>query len=112
MRREGVPRRLVLVLVVLALSAGRSRAALLPSISNDLRGQPVPAFQAETLDGTPFTSEDLAGRSALVNFFASWCPACNMELNELQTLGPELAQRGVVWILFGGTQIGGAISHH
>ena len=55
----------------------------------------MPAFQAEPLDGKPFTSENLAGRATVVNFFASWCPACNMELNELQTLRPELAQRGI-----------------
>lgn len=90
-----MPRYLALTLLFLAFTVSRSRAALVPSISNDLRGQAVPAFQAETLDGKPFTTENLAGRTTLVNFFASWCPACNMQLDELRTLGPELDQRGI-----------------
>jgi thiol-disulfide isomerase/thioredoxin/uncharacterized membrane protein len=87
--------RVALVLLALAVGAAQSQAALLPSTSNDLRGQAVPAFETETLDGQPFTSQDLAGRSTVVNFFASWCPACSMELKELQTLRPELTQAGL-----------------
>jgi len=117
-----VPRHLALTLLFLALTVSRSRAALVPSISNDLRGQAVPAFQAETLDGKPFTTESLAGRTTLVNFFASWCPACNMLVWLTATGEAMLASRRRflfaalailgVWILFGGTQVGGAISHH
>ncbi len=93
---ECVPTRLVCAAALaLSLAAGPSDAALVPAISNDLRGQAVPAFKAETLEGKPFTSEALSGNRTLVSFFASWCPACNMELEDLKALGPELQQSGV-----------------
>jgi thiol-disulfide isomerase/thioredoxin/uncharacterized membrane protein len=79
----------------LALTADPSRGALLPSVSNAFHGQAVTPFQAETLDGRPFTSDQLAGRPTLVNFFASWCPVCRMELKDLKTLEPEFQQTGV-----------------
>jgi thiol-disulfide isomerase/thioredoxin/uncharacterized membrane protein len=81
--------------LALVLSARLSGAALVPSVSSDLRGQPVAAFHAETIEGKTFTSEQLAGRLTLVNFFASWCPACGMELEQLKTLRPELDEMGV-----------------
>jgi uncharacterized membrane protein len=82
--------------VVAVVLAGRSSgAALLPSVSNDLHGQAVQVFQTETIEGEPFNSEQLAGRQTLVNLFASWCPACGMELKDLKTLRPELDQIGV-----------------
>ena len=45
-------------------------------IPSPLIGHPLPAFTATTLDGTTFTSADLAGRPAVVNVWASWCPPC------------------------------------
>lgn len=80
---------------VVVLTARLAGAALVPSVSNDLRGRPVPAFHAETIEGKTFTSDQLAGRVTVVNFFASWCPACGMELKELKTLRPELDEIGV-----------------
>lgn len=37
-----------------------------------LAGQPAPAFRLETLDGAPLALADLAGRAALLYFWASW----------------------------------------
>ena len=77
---ESSQRSVVFSAVVAIVLAGRSSdAALLPSISNDLRGQAAQVFQTETIEGEPFTSEQLAGRQTLVNFFASWCVACKQE---------------------------------
>jgi len=46
-------------------------------IPSPLIGKPLPAFAGTTLDGTPFSSADLAGRPAIINVWASWCiPAC------------------------------------
>jgi cytochrome c biogenesis protein CcmG/thiol:disulfide interchange protein DsbE len=46
-------------------------------IPSPLIGQPLPAFSLATLDGGTISTDDLAGRPAIVNFWASWCiPAC------------------------------------
>ena len=86
---------LVAGIVAITISVGYADAALIPSISEELRGRPLLSFESQTLDGQPFSSRDLVGKPVLVNFFASWCPVCSMELKDLQTLQPDLRQRGV-----------------
>ena len=81
--------------LAIGLSVDDAAAALIPSVSNELRGRPLPSFESQTLDGQPFSSRDLVGKPVIVNFFASWCPVCSMELKDLQALQPDLRQRGV-----------------
>ena len=46
-------------------------------VSSPLIGRAAPAWTLETLDGETLSSEELAGRPYIVNFWASWCiPAC------------------------------------
>ncbi|MDQ2853944.1 MAG: DsbE family thiol:disulfide interchange protein [Chloroflexota bacterium] len=45
-------------------------------IPSPLVGQPLPAFAATTLEGSPFSSSQLARRPAIVNVWASWCTPC------------------------------------
>src|SRR5437870_6808564 len=86
---------LVVGTVAIGLTVNGVDAALIPSVSQELRGRPLPSFESQTVDGKPFSSRDLAGKPVIVNFFASWCPVCSMELKDLQTLQPDLRQRGV-----------------
>ncbi|TME71102.1 MAG: redoxin domain-containing protein, partial [Chloroflexi bacterium] len=81
--------------IAIGLTVDGTDAALIPSISGELRGRPLPSFESHTLDGQPFSSRDLVGKPVIVNFFASWCPVCSMELKDLQTLQPDLRQHGV-----------------
>src|SRR5216117_2990391 len=85
----------VAVTIATGLTVGGAESALIPSVAEDLRGRPLPSFESQTLDGRPFSSRDLLGKPVIVNFFASWCPVCSMELKDLQTLQPELRQRGI-----------------
>src|SRR6266566_2738423 len=100
MRRTGTRRRrwqalLVVGTVAIGLTVDGADAALIPSVSEELRGRPLASFESQTLDGQPFSSRALVGKPVIVNFFASWCPVCSMELKDLQTLQPELRQRGI-----------------
>jgi len=46
-------------------------------IRSPLSGRAAPAWTLISLDGERLSSEDLAGRPYVVNFWASWCiPAC------------------------------------
>src|SRR5215471_11156554 len=90
----------VLVLTTVVLLGAPSAphvmaAALLPAVSEQLNGLPVPEFRASTVDGRVLSSDDLCGKGIAVNFFASWCPACQMEIGKLRELEPELRLGGV-----------------
>ncbi len=50
----------------------------------------------ETLDGDPFTFEDITGNKlTMINVWATWCPPCVAELPELQELSEAYAEQGV-----------------
>jgi cytochrome c biogenesis protein CcmG, thiol:disulfide interchange protein DsbE len=44
------------------------------------QGQPAPDFSAATLQGSRLSLSSLRGRPVLINFFASWCTVCEVEL--------------------------------
>lgn len=57
-------------------------------------GDPVPDFELATLDGAPFNTAELRGRVIVLNFFATWCGPCQMELPQLETLWNEFKSSG------------------
>ena len=78
---------LVFVAVGVGLAVGLTRdPGTLPSALLD---QPVPQFELPGLDGDGLSSEDLQGRVALVNVFASWCVPCRVEHPVLMRLAEE-----------------------
>ena len=59
---------------------------------------PAPAFTGELLDGTSFTSDDLAGDVAVINFWGSWCAPCRLETPDLQAVYADVGDRGVAFL--------------
>jgi peroxiredoxin len=47
---------------------------------------PAPDFMLKTPDGTPVSLSDLHGKVVLLNFWATWCPPCTLEMPELDAL--------------------------
>jgi cytochrome c biogenesis protein CcmG, thiol:disulfide interchange protein DsbE len=58
-------------------------------------GAPVPAYAAQTLDGTPVALADLKGRVVLLNIWATWCTPCRQEMPALDTLHTRYTGKGL-----------------
>lgn len=43
-------------------------------------GDDMPEFTLTSLDGKTLSSDDLYGKVVLVNFYATWCAPCNLEM--------------------------------
>jgi len=47
-------------------------------------GDMAPVFKCRTIDGKSLDVSKLKGKVIMLNFFATWCPPCNLELPVLQ----------------------------
>lgn len=81
-----------IVLVVVAITvaamlytgAYRSRQARGGGASGALQGnaigKPAPDFELETLDGKKVKLSDFRGKAVVLNFWATWCQPCKIEM--------------------------------
>lgn len=58
----------------------------------------APAFEGELLDGTDFTSSNLAGDVTVLNFWGSWCAPCRVETPEFQAVYADVSGSGVQFL--------------
>ena len=89
MRRATAPAAVALTILALVLVSifgrGLPPAGNVPQI-----GQPAPHLAAPSLaGGDPVDSGDLAGRSWMLNFWASWCDPCRDEHPYLMMLAAQ-----------------------
>lgn len=77
---------LALLLIVLAgcsqAAPAQSTEVLLPPAPEP--DHPAPDFALSDINGTLLALRDLRGRPVMVNFFATWCTPCRMEVPVIQ----------------------------
>jgi thiol-disulfide isomerase/thioredoxin len=56
----------------------------------------APAFSYTSLEGQPIRLAELEGKVVLVNFWATWCGPCRMEIPELTELHRSYKDQGLV----------------
>ena len=61
------------------------------------RGDPI-VFEGETENGDRISSDDLAGKLVLVNFWYAGCGPCRTEADDLNSLYDEYADQGVAFV--------------
>ena len=68
------------------LSDGRLVVDATPSQSEPATGATPVDFRYDTLDGTSAALSELGDKPVVVNFFASWCPACIAEMPDFEVV--------------------------
>ena len=59
-------------------------------------GDPAPDFAYTLADGSTHTLRDLRGQKVLVNFWATWCAPCEVEMPDLERAAQQLGDTGLV----------------
>ncbi|MDH5722691.1 MAG: redoxin family protein [Alphaproteobacteria bacterium] len=85
----------VLPLLVIAILAYLFVQLLLKEDTIELINRPVPEFSLPLFaqEGKNLTQKDLEGNIAVVNFFASWCLPCAVEMQSFKIMQREHAIR-------------------
>jgi peroxiredoxin len=92
----------VVVLVIAGMLVAGKRLTRPPkpgaSISGSnaaLKGKPAPDFQLTDLDGHNVRLADLRGKAVLLNFWATWCPPCKIEMPWFVDLQKQYGPQGL-----------------
>ncbi|MEX5717507.1 TlpA family protein disulfide reductase [Geodermatophilus maliterrae] len=58
----------------------------------------APEFGGTLLGGGDFSSTELAGEIAVLNFWGSWCPPCRVETPQFQEVYTDVRDEGVAFL--------------
>ncbi len=90
----------MLVAILAMLATGkyldRARKHGNPKIVGDVRGMTAPNFDLATLDGQRVKLSDYRGKAVLLNFWATWCSPCKVEMPWFVDLQKKYGSDGLV----------------
>lgn len=78
-----------------ATSGANANVAPAPEAADPAKGSIAPDFTLTALDGTTVRLSSLKGKAVLVNFWATWCEPCKIEMPWLVDLQKEFGPQGL-----------------
>ena len=94
----------VWVVVVLAIAimlvsapylAKRAGLARVRAAQTDIRGKAAPEFSLESLQGNTIHLSDYRGKAVLLNFWATWCQPCKIEMPWFEEMQKQYGPQGL-----------------
>lgn len=70
----------VVISVMLIFGVQKARHNSSQTASSKLQGQMAPEFELTSLDGKTVKLSDFRGKAVLLNFWATWCEPCKIEM--------------------------------
>lgn len=70
--------------------------ALAVPVAATAAGKPAPDFSLRDLSNQAQTLSQHKGKVVLINFWATWCGPCQVEMPHLQSMAKELGPKGLV----------------
>ncbi len=77
-----------------AASTGGDATVSTDSPTPALKGKPAPGFTLVSVDGKKVSLADYKGRPVLVNFWATWCAPCKLEMPWFEEFRAKYASQG------------------
>jgi len=92
---------IALVVAILAMLASgkyldRARRHGPLKLVGDVQGVAAPDFTLTSLDGRKVKLSDFRGKAVLLNFWATWCPPCKVEMPWFEDLQRQYGNAGLV----------------
>jgi peroxiredoxin len=89
---------LIAILAMIAAGKYLTRVRQHGSVTlvGDVRGVPAPDFELASLDGRKVKLSDYRGKAVLLNFWATWCSPCKVEMPWFVDLQKKYGNDGLV----------------
>lgn len=100
MKRNALVFAALLIAILAMLATGRfltrARQRGPVTLVGDVRGVPAPDFELASLDGKKVKLSDYRGKAVLLNFWATWCSPCKVEMPWFVDLQKKYGNDGLV----------------
>jgi DsbE subfamily thiol:disulfide oxidoreductase len=94
-------KRNLIVVAIVAVAVGlmlwtASRVSRNPQrLTSGAAGKPAPEFELKSLDGRTVRLSDYRGKAVLLNFWATWCGPCKIEMPWFEELQNKYRSQGL-----------------
>jgi peroxiredoxin len=86
---------IVTIMLVFGVSMARRRSDTAQIAGPHLEGQPAPDFTLQSVEGQTVHLSDFHGKGVLLNFWATWCQPCKIEMPWFVELQKQYGPQGL-----------------